>query len=316
MSKILKSYQVASYMRLSREDGDKVLSDSIANQKAMIADYIKEHDGLILTDEFIDDGYSGTTFDRPAFARMMAAIKAKKINCVIVKDLSRLGRNYIETGRYLENIFPMYGVRFISILDRYDNVDETGEAEVNYAGIYHTENSEQINSMRKQGMNIPEIMKATGLSKSSVHSYLPYTKMIYNVDELSLYAERCRIYRKRKQAVEQLQICKGASLECVENYLWSTIEIFSGYSFTTVKGLRFRYAVNGNEIQINRKKKSITRSSVKVALKVTLEKKGNISGPKKLEVFGASYLYPMFLRFGLIDTERKLNGHLPDMDNI
>lgn len=105
-------------------------------------------------------------------------------------------------------------------------------------------------------------------------------------------------------------------MECVENYLWSTIEIFSGYSFTTVKGLRFRYAVNGNEIQINRKKKSITRSSVKVALKVTLEKKGNISGPKKLEVFGASYLYSMFLRFGLIDTERKLNGHLSDMDNI
>ena len=94
------------------------------------------------------------------------------------------------------------------------------------AGIYHTENSEQINSMRKRGMNIPEIMKATGLSKSSVHSYLPYTKMIYNVDELSLYAERCRMYRKRKQAIEQLQICKGASLECVEKYLWSTIEIF------------------------------------------------------------------------------------------
>lgn len=184
------------------------------------------------------------------------------------------------------------------------------------AGVYHTENSEQINLMREQGMSITKIMKATGLSKSSVHSYLPYTKMIYNVDELSLYAERCRMYRKRKQAVEQLQICKGASLECVENYLWSTIEIFSGYSFTTVKGLRFRYAVNGNEIQINRKKKSITRSSVKVALKATLEKNENISGPKKLGVFGASYLYPMFLRFGLIDTERKLNGHLPDMDNI
>ena len=63
------------------------------------------------------------------------------------------------------------------------------------AGVYHTENSEQINSMREQGMSISEIMKATGLSKSSVHSYLPYTKMIYNVDELSLYAERCRIYR-------------------------------------------------------------------------------------------------------------------------
>lgn len=184
------------------------------------------------------------------------------------------------------------------------------------AGVYHTENSEQINLMREQGMSIPEIMKATGLSKSSVHSYLPYTKMIYNVDELSLYAERCRMYRKRKQAIEQLQICKGTSLEYVEKYLWSTIEIFFGYSFTTVKGVRFRYAVNGNEIQINRKKKPITRSSVKVALKVTLEKNGSISGPKKIRVFGASYLYSMFLRFGLIDAERKRNGYLSDMDNI
>lgn len=172
------------------------------------------------------------------------------------------------------------------------------------AGVYHTENSDQINSMREQGMSILEIMKATGLSKSSVHSYLPYTKVIYNVDELSLYAERCRIYRKRKQAIKQLQICKEASLECVEKYLWSTIEIFSGYSFTTVKGLRFRYVVNGNEIQIEQKKKSIARSSVKVALKVALGKNENISELKKIEAVDISYLYPMFLRFGLIKVEK------------
>lgn len=129
MSKILKSYQVASYLRLSREDGDKTLSDSIANQRSMITDYVRQHEGLILTEEYIDDGYSGTNFDRPAFTKMMENIKAKKINCVIVKDLSRLGRNYIETGRYLENIFPLYGVRFISILDRYDNVDESGDVD-------------------------------------------------------------------------------------------------------------------------------------------------------------------------------------------
>lgn len=87
------------------------------------------------------------------------------------------------------------------------------------AGVYHTENNEQINSMREQGMSISEIMKETGLSKSSVHSYLPYTKIIYNVDELSLYAERCRMYRKRKQAVDQLQICKGTSLEFEAIYM-------------------------------------------------------------------------------------------------
>ncbi|MCF0133319.1 MAG: recombinase family protein, partial [Blautia sp.] len=124
-----KSYQVASYVRLSREDGDKVLSDSIANQQAMIADYIKTHDNLSLAAEYVDDGYSGTNFDRPQFQKMMEDIKKKKVNCVIVKDLSRLGRNYIETGRYLENIFPFYGIRFISILDHYDNADENGDSD-------------------------------------------------------------------------------------------------------------------------------------------------------------------------------------------
>ncbi len=124
-----KKFLVASYLRLSREDGDKVMSDSIANQRAMITEYVNQRDDLVLTEEYIDDGYSGTNFDRPSFRRMMEAIKKKKITCVIVKDLSRLGRNYIETGRYLEHIFPMYKVRFISILDHYDNVNTTGDVD-------------------------------------------------------------------------------------------------------------------------------------------------------------------------------------------
>ena len=153
--------------------------------------------------------------------------------------------------------------------------------------------------------SISEIMQETGLSRSSVHSYLLYTKIIYNADELSLYAERCRLYRERKQAVEKLHCCIGKSYELLENHLWETLKLFSGYSFTTVKGLRFHYTVNGNEILIDRKKKSITRSSVNIALKETIEMKGNVNGPKKLKVFGASYLYPIFLRFDLIKTERE-----------
>ena len=105
------------------------MSDSISNQKAMIIDYINQHENLIYEEEYIDDGYSGTNYERPGFIRMLEDIKKKKIDCVIVKDLSRLGRNYIETGRYLENIFPMYNVRFISILDHYDNVNESGDVD-------------------------------------------------------------------------------------------------------------------------------------------------------------------------------------------
>lgn len=173
------------------------------------------------------------------------------------------------------------------------------------AGVYHTELSNQVISLRENGKSISEIMQETGLSRSSVHSYLPYTKMIYNADELSLYAERCRLYRKRKQAVEKLHCCKDKSLEVLENHLWETLKLFSGYSFATVKGLKFHYTVNENEIVIERKKKSITRSSVNIALKETIEMKGNVNEPKKLKVFGASYLYPIFLRFDLIKTERE-----------
>lgn len=130
------------------------------------------------------------------------------------------------------------------------------------AGVYHTELSDQVISLKENGNSIFEIMQETGLSRSSVHSYLPYTKVIYNADELSLYAERCRLYRERKQAVEKLHCCIGKSYELLENHLWEMLKLFSGYSFTTVKGLKFHYTVNGNEILIDRKKKSITRSGV------------------------------------------------------
>ena len=124
-----KAYLTASYVRLSREDGDKVESDSIHNQRELICDFVKKHDDLKLVEEYIDDGYSGTNFDRPAFMRMIEDAKRKKIDCIIVKDLSRLGRNYIETGKYIEKIFPFMGIRFIAINDHYDSADEESDAD-------------------------------------------------------------------------------------------------------------------------------------------------------------------------------------------
>lgn len=113
------------YGRLSREDGGKLESDSIKNQRDLIHDYVAEHPELKLMMEGYDDGYIGTNFDRPHFQEMMAAIEAGKVNCVIVKDLSRFGRDHIEAGNYLENVFPYIGVRFISIGDGYDSADAT-----------------------------------------------------------------------------------------------------------------------------------------------------------------------------------------------
>lgn len=116
-----KIWNACLYVRLSREDGDKAESDSITTQKSLIYDYAQSRPYLNIYSERVDDGYSGVNFDRPAFIAMMEDVKDGLINCIIVKDLSRFGRNWIETGRYVEQIFPFMGVRFIAITDNYDS---------------------------------------------------------------------------------------------------------------------------------------------------------------------------------------------------
>lgn len=110
------------YIRLSREDGDKPESESVSSQKAILEKFISENPSLNFYDFYIDDGWSGTDFERPSFRRMLGDVTAKKINCVIVKDLSRFGRNYVEAGKYLETVFPLFGIRFIAVNDMIDSV--------------------------------------------------------------------------------------------------------------------------------------------------------------------------------------------------
>lgn len=114
-------YRTALYLRLSREDGDKTESDSIANQRTLLEAYVIDHPELCIVDEFVDDGYSGSNFERPAFQNLFRELEQGTINCILVKDLSRFGRNYIEVGRYLEHIFPVMRVRLIAVTDNYDS---------------------------------------------------------------------------------------------------------------------------------------------------------------------------------------------------
>lgn len=162
-----ETYKVAIYLRLSKEDGDFSLSsgknesDSISNQRELIKNFLREHPELEFVDEFCDDGYTGTNFNRPDFKRMMDAVKRKQITCIIVKDLSRFGREYIETGNYIEKIFPTLGIRFIAINDRYDSA-LNGQADkiiVPFKNLmndtYSRDTSSKVRSnldvMRKQG---------------------------------------------------------------------------------------------------------------------------------------------------------------------
>lgn len=121
----IKVYQAAIYARLSRED-NLSNSDSIENQIALLERYIDARPYLQLADIFADNGFTGTDFERPEWQRLMEAVQQRKINCIIVKDLSRLGRNYIETGEFLEKICPFFGIRFIAVNDNFDT--DTAEA--------------------------------------------------------------------------------------------------------------------------------------------------------------------------------------------
>ena len=116
-------FQTAIYARLSFDDSNKKDSDTIENQVYFVMQFIDGQPDLHLCATFIDNGETGVNFDRPQFNKMMEAVKSGGINCIVVKDLSRFGRNYIEIGNYLEKIFPFMGVRFISVNDGYDNHD-------------------------------------------------------------------------------------------------------------------------------------------------------------------------------------------------
>ncbi len=136
MSKTVdRIYHAAIYVRLSKEDGDvasaaKAESNSISNQKNLIKDFLKGKDDIIVVSERVDDGYSGSNFERPGFQMMMEDIKRGIVDCVIVKDLSRFGREYIDSGKYIERLFPALGVRFIAVNDHIDSKEESGRDDI------------------------------------------------------------------------------------------------------------------------------------------------------------------------------------------
>lgn len=175
------------------------------------------------------------------------------------------------------------------------------------AGIFNSDICTEINELYKQRKSVPEIMQITGLSRASVHSYLPYCKGLYNVEELSVNAERCQVYRNRQEQVRKLKE------HLSEDNLWQAIIAFQEYPFRTVTGLPFRYKIKigkdgeyNRELMIDRREKSKTLSwsSVKLAFSRLLT--GIIEKPKALgDIRDVSYIYPILWRFGLIRVSEK-----------
>ena len=119
-----KIWNATLYLRLSRDDGDKEESNSITGQRELLRDYISQRPELREYAVRVDDGFSGSTFERPSFQKMIEDVKAGQTDCIIVKDLSRFGRNYLDAGEYIEKIFPFLGVRFIAVNDHYDSLGD------------------------------------------------------------------------------------------------------------------------------------------------------------------------------------------------
>lgn len=147
------AYRVGLYIRLSKEDENEGPSESVSNQKSLLSAFTQEH-GLTVYDAYIDDGYSGTNFDRPGFRRLLEDIEARHVNMVITKDLSRLGRDYILTGHYMERYFPEHQVRYISLLDGVDTgVDSSANDITPFRAImndmYAKDISKKITSVKR-----------------------------------------------------------------------------------------------------------------------------------------------------------------------
>lgn len=168
----MQKFKAIKYIRLSYTDDKAVESNSVSNQRKLIDDFIAQHPEIEVAAEKVDDGYSGVLFDRPAFMEMMELIKKGEANCVIVKDLSRLGREYIETGRYLRRIFPAYGVRFIAINDNLDTLTEKAdEISVSVKNIMNEAYSRDISVKTRTAL---DVKRRTGdfVGAFTVYGYL------------------------------------------------------------------------------------------------------------------------------------------------
>lgn len=178
------------------------------------------------------------------------------------------------------------------------------------AGAYSNDISDEVNNLYSTGKTVAEIQRITGLGKSSVNGYLPYTKAIYKPEELSLNAERINVFRNRQQVVREL------ADDMSEDRLWDAVVAFQNYPFHTATGLPYVYELKkgrsgeyNKELIVSRRKerKTVVWSSVKLAFQKAMELQGEIiDRPKALgDIRGISYIYPMLYRFGIIEVPEK-----------
>lgn len=271
-------FDVAAYIRLSCEDGDKEESNSVGNQRKLINEYISKHDDFRKIEYFVDDGFTGTNFNRPAFKRMIEDIDCGRFDCVIVKDLSRFGRDYIDTGRYLERYFPDKGVRFISITDGIDSMQKAYDMLLPIKNLFNEQYakdiSDKIQATVKAKQHAGEFIGAFacyGYKKSPVDK----NKLI--IDEYAAEVVR-RIFRMFIQGTGKQRIAKILNSEGIlcpseykrmngENYVNSNrLGSTTYWSYSTINNILQKEMYCGNMVQGTRHQQ-MRRSQKRIARK-------------------------------------------------
>lgn len=261
LQKVLNLFNVAIYIRLSREDGDKEESDSVGNQRKLLTEYVSRHDDFILYDIYIDDGYTGTNFNRPAFQKMIADIEDKKVNCVVVKDLSRFGRDYIDTGRYLERIFPELGVRFISVSDNIDSIKQAYDMLLPIKNIFNEQYARDIsNKIQATVKSKQKAGEFIGAFTSYGYKKSPVNKNKLVIDEYASEVVK-RIFAMYAQGIGKQSIAKQLNAEGIlcpseykklngENYKnCNRLKTTSYWTYSTINTMLHNEMYIGNMIQ-------------------------------------------------------------------
>lgn len=204
-------WKVGVYCRLSSDDGDKDESNSITNQRDLITNFLKNEKSLRIVDFYADDGYTGTDFNRPEFKRLLSDIKSKKINTVVVKDLSRFGRNYIEVGNYLEKIFPLYNVRFIAVNDIVDSFKDPKSVDnvlISFKNLMNDEYARDISNKVKSSIKTLALNgKFAGGTTPYGYKKDPLDKYHLIIDESEAKIVRL-IFKKALNNEGKIKICK------------------------------------------------------------------------------------------------------------
>jgi len=257
-----KSFRVGLYMRLSREDGDKEESSSVTNQREILKRYVSEQENFFIVKEYVDDGYTGTNFDRPKFKEMIEDIEAGIIDTVITKDLSRLGRERLGVGHYTEIYFPEHNVRYIALLDNIDTYMDAGMNDMApFKGVindmYVRDISKKIRSSlveRKKAGNFLGVTAPYGYKKDPNNKF----HLVINEKEAEVVKRVFRLYLEGNGLTRIAQILTkdGVPVPGESRDIGKTRKtaLYSSWKQTTIRRILDNRVYLGELVQFKRRK--------------------------------------------------------------